>query len=103
MFYDYFGDSPDTNQKIFVSESKGNSFSLLSPVFTATKATFDFDVCKAALSGDYNGDGKNDIACLINDENNNKEAIEVFENQNKLSFSKKTTSYPTATILIFRM
>lgn len=56
---------------------------------------------KATLSGDYNGDGKNDIACLINDKANNKGRPEVFENPNKLSFSKKTTSYPTATILIY--
>ncbi len=94
VFYDYFGDSPDTNQKIFLFESNGNSFSLLNSVYSATKSTFDFDVCKAALSGDYNGDGKEDIACLINDESNNIQAIEVFENQNKLSFSKKNYLLP---------
>ncbi|MBP6356206.1 MAG: polysaccharide deacetylase family protein [Paludibacter sp.] len=88
VFYDYYGNAAETNQRIFIFECKTDSFGSPKTVFTATKASYNFNLCKTAISGDFNGDGMDDIACIINDESKNKQAIDVFVNQDKTSFPK---------------
>lgn len=94
VFYDYFGDSDDTKQKIFIFEATETAFKEPFAIFSDTKANFNFDYGKGLLAGDFNGDGQEDIACLINDEINDKQAIEIFENQNKNGFNKITYLSP---------
>ena len=88
VFYDYYGNAANTNQRIFIFECKTDSFSTPKTVFTATKATFNFSFCKTAMSGDFDGDGKDDIACIVADDANKSQAIDIFINQDNTSFSK---------------
>ena len=82
VFYNYFGDKPNTKQSIFVFKSEGTSFSLLPSYFNTTKVVMDFSSLRFAVPGDYNYDKKTDIAVLYDDPVSLAQSIYVFKNNN---------------------
>lgn len=79
VFYNYFGESPETEQSIFIFETNGNSFTLLPAVYEGVKADYNFSDIAFSLSGDYNQDGYSDIAVLMKDTASQDLIITVFE------------------------
>lgn len=62
MFYNYPGTTSDTPQKVFIYSSSGSTFLYKGAWINTTKGTLDFDKIKFVNAGDYNGDGKTDLA-----------------------------------------
>ncbi len=62
MFYDYPDTMPDPPQRVFVWTSNGSTFQDKGTWLDTTKSSLDFDKIKFVTAGDYNGDGKTDIA-----------------------------------------
>ncbi len=79
VFYNYFGQAPDTRQSVFLFESDGTSFVLIPDLYNGIKQEFDFSSMNLAQPGDYNADGITDIAVLMEDSLKLNHLIAVFE------------------------
>ena len=79
VFYNYFGTAPETQQRIFLFESDGESFALLPQAYETTKASYDFSDMKFAVAGDYNSDLHSDLAVWMKDPSGLQTQVTVFE------------------------
>ena len=61
MFYDY-GDYPGAPQRVFVAPSTGGTFDWYFGWANMRRNEFDFDSVAHVVSGDFTGDGKDDLA-----------------------------------------
>ena len=99
VFYNYFGVVPETKQSIFIFESSGSDFFLISGAYEGTKAEYDFSNMKFGMAGDYNLDGYSDVAVLLEDPEGLSHTFPVFEGSPSGSMSPKVyASFPTSTL-----
>lgn len=88
LFYNYFGDNSSTPQRIFVLESKKNSFAPPVVFFNSTKASTNFSNYKSAHAVDLKGNGQTSILCIDDDLTSDLQQIISFEISDKTTFSQ---------------
>ena len=91
MLYDYPAaqDDPNPDQKIFVWLSTGSSFADYTAWYVTNQETIDFERIKHALSGDFTGDGVDDL-CFMYDESTDSQKMLVLPSDGSRFTSAQT-------------
>lgn len=99
VLYNYFGDTPETKQAVFILESSGSSFDLLPVAYSTTKAEIDFSDIQFCQPGDFNADQISDIVLMYRDKSSNQIEFLVLEGSSTAGFS--LSSYASLDSLMY--